>query len=286
MEYVTLNNGVKMPILGYGVYQIEKEICESCVLNALEVGYRSIDTAQAYLNETAVGQAIAKSSVPREKIFLTTKIWISNAGYKKAKQSIERSLADLQTDYLDLLLIHQPLNDYYGTYQAMEEFYHQGKIRAIGVSNFYGDRFIDLAEFTDVPPAINQVELHPFYQQNELRKIMENYNTVAEAWSPLAEGKNNLFTHDVLTTIGAKYQKTAAQVTLRYLTQLGVVVIPKTVHKERMIENLTIFDFKLNDEEMAEIAQLDTHQPLFMDHYDPSTVQHLTELGKIETMDN
>ncbi|WP_142971128.1 aldo/keto reductase [Enterococcus faecium] len=285
MEYVRLNNGVRMPMLGYGVYQIEESECEHCVSDALEVGYRSIDTAQAYLNERAVGQAITKSQIPRDKLFLTTKVWVSNAGYEKAKQSIEQSLKNLQTDYIDLVLIHQALNDYYGTYRAMEELYQQGKIRAIGVSNFYGDRLVDLAEFSSTVPVIDQVELHPFYQQNNLRKVMEEYQIIPEAWSPLAEGKNDLFTHDLLTAIGKKYQKTPAQVTLRYLTQIGVVVIPKSVHKERMEENFAIFDFTLTEEDMGKIAQLDGNQTLFMDHHDPQVVKELTKLGKIEILD-
>lgn len=286
MEYITLNNSVKMPMLGYGVYQIEEKDCEQCVSEALDVGYRSIDTAQAYLNERAVGKALAKCPISREEIFLTTKIWVSNAGYEKAKLSIEESLKNLQTDYLDLVLIHQALNDYYGTYQAMIELYQQGKIRAIGVSNFYGDRLVDLAEFSKVIPAINQVELHPFYQQKELRKVMKEYNIIPEAWSPLAEGKNHLFTHDLLVSIGEKYQKTAAQITLRYLIQLGVVVIPKTVHRERMIENISIFDFKLKEKEMDQITQLDTNQTLFMNHHDSNVIRELAKLGKIETMNN
>lgn len=285
MEYVRLNNGVKMPMLGYGVYQIEESECERCVSDALEVGYRSIDTAQAYLNERAVGGAITKSKIPRDELFLTTKVWVSNAGYEKATQSIEQSLTNLQTDYIDLVLIHQALSDYYGTYRAMEELYQQGKIRAIGVSNFYGDRLADLAEFSSTVPVIDQVELHPFYQQNDLRKVIAEHQIIPEAWSPLAEGKNDLFTHDLLTAIGKKYQKTPAQVTLRYLTQIGVVVIPKSVHKERMEENFAIFDFTLTEEDMGKIAQLDGNQTLFMDHHDPQVIKELTKLGKIEILD-
>lgn len=239
---------------------------------------------QAYLNESAVGRAIVKSSVPREEIFLTTKIWISNAGYEKAKLSIEESLSNLQTDYIDLVLVHRALNDYYGTYQAMVEYYHKGKIRELGVSNFYGDRLVDLAEFSTVVPMVNQIELHPFYQQEALRKTMREYNTIPEAWSPLAEGKNNLFTHELLSSIGQKYQKTAAQVTLRYLIQLGIVVIPKTVRRERMVENFSIFDFELTKEEMDKIAQLDNNISLFMDHHNPEVIKELAKLGKIETM--
>jgi 2,5-diketo-D-gluconate reductase A len=241
MKYVTLNNEVKMPILGFGVYQIDDlEECEKCVSNAIEVGYRSIDTAQAYGNEKAVGRAVKKSGISREEFFLTTKVWISNAGYEKAKQSIEESLKKLETDYIDLLLIHQPFNDYYGTYRAMEEYYKKGKIRTIGVSNFYPDRFIDLAQFCEVTPAVNQVETHVFNQQKEAQEIMNKYGTQMESWGPFAEGKNDFFNNPVLKEIGEKYSKSAAQVALRYLIQRNVVVIPKTVNKDRMMENITV----------------------------------------------
>lgn len=285
MEYATLNNGVQMPMLGYGVYQIDdlKE-CEQCVSEAIESGYRSIDTAQAYQNEEAVGNAVSHSGIAREDIFLTTKIWISNAGYDKSKRSIEASLQKLKTDYIDLLLIHQPFNDYYGTYHAMEELYEQGVLRAIGVSNFYSDRFIDIAEFANIVPAVNQIEAHLFHQQSEAQTIMNKYGTQMEAWSPLAEGKNNLFSHPLLQEIGESYHKTPAQVALRYLIQQGIVVIPKTIRKERMIENISIFDFKLSNEELDRMKQLDTRKSLFMNHYDPDVVTHLTEIGKIETM--
>jgi 2,5-diketo-D-gluconate reductase A len=281
MKYVTLNNEVKMPILGFGVYQIDDlEECEKCVSNAIEVGYRSIDTAQAYGNEEAVGRAVKKSGIPREEFFLTTKVWISNAGYEKAKQSIEESLKKLETDYIDLLLIHQPFNDYYGTYRAMEEYYKKGKIRTIGVSNFYPDRFIDLAQFCEVTPAVNQVETHVFNQQKEAQEIMNKYGTQIESWGPFVEGKSDFFNNPVLKEIGEKYSKSAAQVALRYLIQRNVVVIPKTVNKDRMIENITVFDFELTDGDMEQIAQLDQKKSLFFSHYDPETVEFLTGLGK------
>ncbi|WP_411167452.1 aldo/keto reductase [Clostridium sp. MB05] len=274
MEYVTLNNGVKMPVLGYGVYQIEdlKE-CERCVLDAIEVGYRSIDTAQTYGNEEAVGRAIKKCKVPREELFITTKVWISNAGYEKARTSIEKSLKKLQLEYLDLVLIHQPFNDYYGTYRAMEEMYKSGKIRAIGVSNFYPDRLIDLIKFNEIVPAINQVETHPFNQQVKAKKIMDKYGVQIESWAPLAEGEKNIFTNETLKKVGDRYNKSTAQVALRYLIQRGVIVIPKSVHKERMIENFNIFDFKLDDDDMNNIAKLDKGESAFFSHRDPDVVE-------------
>jgi len=251
MEYITLNNGVEMPILGYGVYQIENlKECERCVLDAIEIGYRSIDTAQTYGNEEAVGRAIKKCNVPREELFITTKVWISNAGYEKAKTSIEKSLKKLQLEYLDLVLIHQPFNDYYGTYKAMEEMYKRGKIRAIGVSNFYPDRLIDLIKFNEVVPAINQVETHLFNQQVKAKEIMDKYGVQIESWAPFAEGKNNIFTNKTLRKVGDRYNKSTAQVALRYLIQRGVIVIPKSVHKERMIQNFNVFDFVLDEDDM------------------------------------
>ncbi|MGG4128585.1 aldo/keto reductase [Paenibacillus illinoisensis] len=281
MEYVTLNNGVQMPILGYGVYQIpDQDECEKCVLDAISVGYRSIDTAQAYRNEEAVGRAIKKSGVPREEFFITTKVWISNAGYEKAKASIEESLRKLQLDYLDLLLIHQPFSDYYGTYRAMEEYYKAGKIRAIGVSNFYPDRYIDLVQFSEVVPAVNQVETHVFNQQNKAHDIMKKYNTQIESWGPFAEGRNDLFTNATLQEIGDQYNKSTAQVALRFLIQRGVVVIPKTVNKDRMEQNLNVFDFQLTAQDMEKITALDTEQSAFFSHYDPQTVEFLTDYGK------
>lgn len=263
-----------MPILGYGVYQIpDFEECERCVLDALEVGYRSIDTAQAYGNEEALGNAIKKSSIPREELFITTKVWISNAGYEKAKASIEESLKKLQLDYLDLVLVHQPFGDYYGTYHAMEELYKDGKIKAIGVSNFYPDRYIDLYNFVEIKPAINQIETHVFNQQKKPQEILKKYGTQIESWGPFAEGKNDLFKNKILTKIGCKYNKSAAQVALRFLLQKDIVVIPKSTHKERMIENFNVFDFQLTNEEITEIEKLDTKESLFFSHYDPDTVE-------------
>ncbi|EDP67679.1 putative oxidoreductase, aldo/keto reductase family protein [Carnobacterium sp. AT7] len=281
MELVTLANGIKMPILGYGVYQVnDLEECERVVSEAIEVGYRSIDTAQAYGNESAVGNAVKKSGIPREDFFITTKVWISNAGYEKAKASIEESMEKLQTDYLDLVLIHQPFNDYYGTYRAMEEYYRAGKIKAIGVSNFYPDRFIDIAEFSEIKPMVNQVETHVFNQQVEAQSIMEEYNTQIESWGPFAEGRNDFFNNETLKKIGENYGKSVAQVALRYLIQRNIVVIPKTVTKERMIQNFDVFNFSLTDEEMATILGLNQKESLFFSHYDPETVKFLTSLGK------
>lgn len=279
MKYVTLNNGVKMPILGYGVYQIEdlKE-CERCVLDAIEVGYRLIDTAQTYGNEEAVGRAIKKCNVPREELFITTKVWISNAGYEKAQTSIEESLKKLQLEYLDLVLIHEPFNDYYGTYRAMEEMYKDGNIRAIGVSNFYPDRLVDLIKFNEVVPAINQVETHPFNQQVRAKEIMDKYGVQIESWAPFAEGRNNIFTNKTLKEVGDKYNKSIAQVALKYLIQRGVIVIPKSVHKERMIENFNIFDFKLDDYDMKKIVKLDKAKSAFFSYYDPDVVEIFAEL--------
>ncbi len=269
-----------MPQLGYGVYQVSNEECERCVLDAIHVGYRSIDTAQAYGNEEAVGNAITKCGVAREELFITTKVWISNAGYEKAKASIDQSLKKLQTDYLDLLLIHQPFNDYYGTYRAMEEAYKAGKIRAIGVSNFYPDRLIDLCQFVEIPPAVNQVETHVFQQQKVAHDIMLKYGVQHESWGPFAEGRKDFFSNPVLTQIGEQYGKSSAQVALRFLIQNGVVVIPKSTHKERMEQNFQVFDFTLNDADMHAIAALDEGESLFFSHYDPATVEMLTNMGK------
>lgn len=280
MEKVKLNNGVDMPILGYGVYQVTPEECERCVSDAIRVGYRSIDTAQAYHNEEGVGNAVRKSGVPRNELFITTKVWISNAGYEKAKISIDESLRKLQTDYVDLLLIHQPFNDYYGTYRAMEEAYRAGKARAIGVSNFYPDRFIDIAEFCAVKPAVNQVETHVFNQQTKAQEIMKRYGTQIMSWGPFAEGRNGFFSNETLKAIGAKYGKSVAQTALRFLIQRGVVVIPKSTHIERMKENFDVFDFALTAEDMAAIALLDKGESLFFSHYDPETVDFLVGLGK------
>ena len=273
MEYVTLNNGIKMPKLGYGVYQTPAEDTKRCVLDAIEIGYRSIDTAQAYGNEEGVGEALAACGLPREEFFLTTKVWISNAGYEKAKASIENSLRKLHTDYIDLLLIHQPFGDYYGTYRAMEEFYEAGKLRAIGVSNFGPDRYLDIQHFAKVKPAVNQIETHVFQQQTVAKEYLQKYGCQIESWGPFAEGRNDFFTNPTLTGIGAKYNKTAAQVALRFLLQSDVVVIPKSVHKERMEQNFNVFDFTLTAEDMAAIQALDSKESLFFSHYDPKTVE-------------
>ncbi|TRZ40518.1 aldo/keto reductase [Niallia circulans] len=279
METVTLANGIKMPILGFGVYQIsDLEECERVVGEAIEVGYRSIDTAQAYRNEEAVGNAVRKSGIPREEFFITTKVWISNAGYEKAKASIDESLRLLQTEYIDLMLIHQPFNDYYGTYRAMEEYYKAGKIKAIGVSNFYPDRFIDIAQFSEIKPMVNQVETHVFNQQKQAQQIMEKYGTQIESWGPFAEGKNDFFNNETLKAIGELYGKSVAQVALRYLIQRNVVVIPKTVSKDRMIQNFEVFDFELTNEDMNKIEKLDQEKSLFFSHSDPETVEFLTGL--------
>lgn len=280
METVKLNNGIEMPILGYGVYQVTPEECERCVMDAISVGYHSIDTAQAYHNEEGVGNAISKCGIPREELFITTKVWISNAGYEKAKASIDESLRKLQSDYIDLLLIHQPFNDYYGTYRAMEEAYKAGKVRAIGVSNFYPDRFIDLAEFCEIKPAVNQMETHVFNQQVKLQDIMQKYGTQLMSWGPFAEGRNNFFSNETLKSIGDRLGKSVAQVALRYLIQRNIVVIPKSTHKERMIENKDVFDFVLSDSDMAAITKLDKAESLFFSHYDPATVEFLVGLGK------
>ena len=269
-----------MPILGYGVYQVEPGECERCVLDAIEVGYRSIDTAQAYYNEEGVGAAVAKCGVARDQLFLTTKVWISNGGYEKAKASIEESLRKLKSDYIDLVLIHQPFNDYYGTYRAMEEAYREGKIRAIGVSNFYPDRLIDLCHFVEVAPAVNQVETHVFNQQTGARETMEKYKVQHESWGPFAEGRKDFFTNQTLNEIGAKYGKTAAQTALRYMIQKNIVVIPKSVHIERMAQNFDVFDFVLDHFDMQRIAALDERESAFFSHYDPETVEFLTGLVK------
>ena len=280
MQKVTLNNGVEMPILGYGVYQIDPKECERCVIDALSLGYRLIDTAQSYHNEEGVGNAIEKSGIPRSELFITTKIWISNADYEKAKVSIFESLKTLKTDYIDLLLIHQPFYDYYGAYRAMTEAYRAGKVRAIGVSNFYPDRLIDLCHFQEVTPAVNQVETHPFHQQKLAQKIMKKYGVQHESWAPFAEGRKGIFTNPILKSIGEKYGKSIAQVILRFLIQKDVVVIPKTIHKERMIENFNVFDFVLSDEDMNAIIALDEGKSLFFSHYDPQAVEYLISLAK------
>ena len=273
MEYVKLSNGVKMPMIGYGVYQVDPAECERCVSDALRVGYRMIDTAQAYHNEEGVGAAIAKSGIPCEELFIVSKVWISNYGYEKAKASIDESLRKLGTDYIDLMLLHQPFCDRYGAYRALEEAYKEGKLREIGVSNFFPDHFIDLASNVEIPPMVNQVETHVFDQQIQAQKYMEEFGCQIMSWGPLAEGRNNFFTNPVLEAIGKKYGKSVAQVALRWLTQRGVIIIPKSVHVERMEQNLNILDFTLSDEDMAEIARLDTGKSLFFDHHDPEVTK-------------
>jgi diketogulonate reductase-like aldo/keto reductase len=273
MKTVTLNNGVVMPQIGYGVYQVSPAECERCVSDALSVGYRMIDTAQAYHNEEGVGAAVKKSGIARDELFLVSKVWISNYGFDKAKASIDESLRKLGTDYIDLMLLHQPFCDRYGAYRALEAAYKEGKVRAIGVSNFYPDHFIDLASNVEIVPAVNQVETHVFDQQIEAQGYMKEFGTHMMAWAPLAEGRNNFFTNPVLETIGEKYGKSVAQVALRWLIQRDVIIIPKSVHVERMQQNLDILDFELSQDDMAAIAGLDTKQSLFFDHHAPEVVK-------------
>ena len=271
-----LNNGVEMPILGFGVYQIpDYDECKRAVLDALETGYRLIDTASAYLNEKAVGDAIKESGINRKELFITTKLWINNAGYENAKKGFEVSMEKLQLDYLDLYLIHQPFGDYYGSWRAMEELYENKKVRAIGVCNFYPDRLMDLAEHNKIKPAINQIETHPFFQREYDNEIMKNYGTQIESWGPFAEGRGDMFTNPILSEIGKKYNKSTAQVILRWLIQRNVVVIPKSVHKERMIENFNIFDFELSADDMDKIKSMDTEKSLFFSHSDIELVKLL-----------
>lgn len=273
MKTIKLNNGIEMPQIGYGVYQVSPDECERCVSDALKTGYRMIDTAQAYHNEEGVGRAVKNSGINRSDIFIVSKVWISNYGYEKAKASIDDSLRKLQTDYIDLMLLHQPFCDRYGAYRALEDAYREGKLRAIGVSNFYPDHFIDLASNVDIVPAVNQVETHVFNQQTEAQKIMEKFGTHIMSWGPLAEGRNNLFSNETLTKTGNSHGKSVAQIALRWLIQRGVIIIPKSVHIERMEQNLDIFNFELTDEEMAEIATLDTGKSLFFDHHDAETTK-------------
>ena len=281
MEYVTLSNGVKMPILGYGVYQVTKDECERCVSDALKVGYRHIDTAQAYFNEEEVGAAIAKSGIPRDEIFITTKVWIDNYGYEKTKKSIAESLRKLKTDYIDLVLLHQPFSDYYGAWRALEELYRDKKIRTIGISNFYADRMIDFVAFNEVKPMVNQMKTHIFNQQKELKKWADKYNVQLEAWGPFGEGRDGIFENPTVSEIAAKYGKTPAQVMLRWNIQRGVVVIPKSTHIERMEENFNVFDFKLADEDMAKISELDKNKSAFFSHSDPSTVEWFIDMVEV-----
>lgn len=276
MEFVTLNNGVKMPLEGFGVFQVpDPAVCEQAVLDAIASGYRLIDTAAAYMNEEAVGKAIAKCGVLREELFLTTKLWVQDAGYEGAKAAFQTSLDKLGLDHLDLYLIHQPMGDYYGAWRAMEELYQAGKVRAIGVCNFYPHVLADFCETVEVKPMVNQVELHPFFQQENALAVMKEYGVIPEAWGPFAEGNHGIFTHPVLSAIGQKYDKSAAQVALRWNVQRGVVVIPKSVHKDRMEQNMGIWDFALTDEDMAEIAKLDVGHSEIVDHSSPAFVKML-----------
>ena len=279
METIKLNNGIEMPLEGFGVFQVpDPAVCEQAVLDAIATGYRLIDTAAAYMNEEAVGKAIAKCGVPREELFITTKLWVQDASYEGARAAIETSLRKLGLDYIDLYLIHQPMGDYIGAYRAMEEAYKAGKLRAIGVCNCYPQILTDICETVDVIPAVNQVELHPFFQQENALALMKEYGVQPEAWGPFAEGNHGIFTHPVLTAIGEKYGKSAAQVALRWNVQRGVIVIPKSVHKERMEQNIDIWDFQLSDADMAEIAKLDIGHSEIVDHYDPKFVQMLHQL--------
>ncbi|OME90811.1 MULTISPECIES: aldo/keto reductase [Paenibacillus] len=274
MQTVTLNNGVKMPIIGFGVYQVpDAEECENAVYEALMAGYRLIDTAAGYLNEEAVGRAIKRSGVPREELFITTKLWVQDAGYESAKLAFSKSLKKLQFDYLDLYLIHQPFGDYYGAWRAMEDLYREGKIRAIGVSNFLPDRLMDLIVHNEILPAVNQVETHPFYQQIESAAFMKEQGVQHQSWGPLAEGRNNMFGNEVLTSIAEKYNKSVAQVVLRWLVQREVVVIPKSVRKERIVENFNIFDFALSADDVEQISTLDTRESLFLSYRDPEVAK-------------
>ena len=278
MNYVTLENGVKMPQLGYGVYQVTKEECERCVLDALKVGYRLFDTAQSYFNEEEVGNAIVKSGVSREEIFLTSKVWIDHYGYEECRKSVLESLRKLKTDYIDLMLLHQPFSDYYGAYRALEDLYDEGKIKAIGISNFYPDRMVDLASFTCIKPMINQIEIHPYHQQVFSKEWHDKYGVQLEAWAPFGEGRKNMFELSELKEIGDKYGKTVAQVILRWHLQRGIVVIPKSTHLERMKENFNVFDFELAQEDMDVISKLDKNESSFFSHQDPSIVEWFGKL--------
>lgn len=286
MQYVTLSNGVKMPQLGYGVYQVDKEECERCVLDALKVGYRHIDTAQSYFNEEEVGNAIAKSGVPREQIFLTTKVWVEHYGYDETRKSVLESMRKLKTNYIDLVLLHQPFSDYYGAWRALEDLYAEGVIKAIGVSNFYPDRLVDICSFARIKPMVNQVETHPHNQQIEAHEWMKKYGVQHEAWAPFGEGRGGMFEEPLLVEIGKKYGKTAAQVILRWDMQRNVVAIPKSTHIERMEQNFDIFDFELSEEDMAKIATLDKKQSSFFSHYDPKMVEWFAQMVEQRKHDN
>lgn len=282
MEYKILKNGIKMPMLGFGVYQIPPEDTKKCVLEAIKSGYRLIDTAQAYFNEEGVGQAIIESKVNRKELFITTKVWIDNYGYEKTKKSVLESLKKLKTDYIDLMLLHQPFNDIYGAYNALIDLYKEKKLKAIGVSNFYPDRLVDLANFAEIPPMVNQVECHPFFQQTDAQKWNEKYGCFLEAWAPFGEGRKNMFTDKTLKAIGDKYHKTNAQVILRWLIQRGIIAVCKTVHLQRMQENFNIFDFKLSNDDMNIIASLDEFKSIFMSHMDPTTVEQFVKIVELK----
>jgi len=276
MKHIVLNNGVEMPILGFGVFQVrDAEVCERSVYEAIQAGYRLIDTAASYLNEDAVGKAIKRSGVAQEELFVTTKLWIQDTGYERTKKAFEKSLHRLQLNYLDLYLIHQPFGDVYGSWRAMEELYREGRIRAIGVSNFQPDRIMDLIVHNEVVPAVNQIETHPFNQQIETQKFLQANKVQIESWGPFAEGKNNIFQNELLLSIAGKYRKTVAQVILRWLTQRGVVVIPKSIRKERIVENFNIFDFELSSKDMDAMISMDTKVSSFFDHRDPEVVKRL-----------
>jgi len=281
MQKVVLNNGVEMPILGFGVYQInDAELCDRCVYDAIETGYRLIDTAASYGNEEAVGKAIKRSGVLREELFITTKLWVQDAGYENTKKAFERSLKKLQLDYIDLYLIHQPFGDVHCSWRAMEELYHEGLIRAIGVSNFQTDRLMDLIINHEVVPAVNQIEIHPFYQQTESIEFAKKYNVQPEAWAPFAEGRNNIFQNEVLMSLAQKHGRSVAQIILRWLVQRGIVAIPKSVHKERIVENFSIFNFELSSEDMDKIATLDKKESAFFSHRDPEVVKRICSLKR------
>lgn len=287
MEYVKLNNGVEMPILNFGVYQIPKEETKKCVLDAIKIGYRGIDTAQSYFNEEEVGDAIKECGVPRKELFITTKVWIDNYGYERCKKSVLESMKKLKTDYIDLVLLHQPFSDYYGAYKALEDLYHEGKIKAIGVSNFYPDRLSDICLFgREVIPAVNQVEVNPLNQQVKAQENMEKYGVHIEAWAPFGEGKSGMFTNEVLVNIGKKYNKSSAQVILRWLIQRGVIVACKSTHEDRMKENFDVFDFELSNEDMEEIKKLDSNDSLFFNHQDPNMVEWFDNIVNVRRNNN
>lgn len=279
MQKIKLNNGVEMPLLGLGVFQIaDLDECEQTVLTAIKSGYRLIDTASFYLNESAVGKAVKKSGVAREELFVTTKLWVQDTGYEKTKTAFERSLKELQLEYLDLYLIHQALGDYYGSWRAMEDLYKEGKIRAIGISNFFPDRVVDLIAHNEIVPAVNQIEVNPFYQRANEHELLKKNNILTQSWASFAEGKNDFFNNGVISSIGRKYNKSVAQVTLRWLIQRGIAVIPKSVREERMAENYSVWDFELSQEDMDAIATLDIGKSVFFDHHDPETAEWLTKL--------